>query len=161
MGLYLGGMGRPREEDRIKGEKEKSGRIRADLTGLWKSHRACFELPIPLALGCRMKPCRASKSHLEMPGRGSRGSVTFLRGLSFVHFQGRRQSCRGEGARQALCLTSPSLYCPQGQGHLISAVLKYIERFLLQAPGIIADLDRGPCHPPPLRQWKERNSSRK
>lgn len=66
-----------------------------------------------------------SKSHLEMLG------VVTAR-PKLCSFPEQRTHMPWEGRKQALCFTSPSLYCPRGQGHLISAVLKHIERFLLE-----------------------------
>lgn len=50
-----------------------------------------------------------------------------------------------EGRKQELCFPSRSLHCPQVQCHLILAVLKYIERFILKLPGLLPTQCGGPA----------------
>lgn len=46
---------------------------------------------------------------------------------------------------QVLCLSSPSLYCPWVQCHLIFAVLKYIECIILKPVGLLPTYTVGPA----------------
>lgn len=61
-----------------------------------------------------------------------------------------------EGRKQELCFPSRSLHCPQVQCHLILAVLKYIERFILKLPGLLPTQSVGAPQPASYMEVEEK-----